>query len=69
MRIAVRSVTGNRSMWFYSDFIVEETVVLDPPGQPELTIHHMALPRILYRLEKLGYRVRLLPVPPIHAAD
>lgn len=56
-------------MWFYSDFIVEETVVLDPPGQPELTIHHMALPRILHRLEKLGYRVRLLPVPPIHAAD
>jgi len=31
--------------------------VLDPPGQPELTTHHMALPRILQRLEKLGYRV------------
>lgn len=35
----------------------EETIVLDPPGQPELTTHHMALPRILQRLEKLGYRV------------
>ena len=31
--------------------------MLDPPGQPELTTHHMALPRILQRLEKLGYRV------------
>lgn len=36
----------------------EETVVLDPPGQPELTTHHMSLPRILQNLEKLGYRVR-----------
>ncbi|KAK1041604.1 hypothetical protein LTR33_015654 [Friedmanniomyces endolithicus] len=36
----------------------EETVVLDPPGQPELMQHHTALPRILHRLEKLGYRVR-----------
>jgi hypothetical protein len=40
-----------------SDSKTEETVVLDPPGQPELTTHHMALPRILQRLEKLGYRV------------
>lgn len=31
--------------------------MLDPPGQPELTTHHMSLPRILQRLEKLGYRV------------
>lgn len=38
---------------------LEETIILDPPGQPELTIHHMALPRILHRLEKLEYRVRL----------
>ena len=40
-----------------SDSKTEETIVLDPPGQPELTTHHMALPRILQRLEKLGYRV------------
>ena len=39
----------------------EDTVVLDPPGQPELTIHHLALPRILQRLEKMGYRVRIEP--------
>jgi GPN-loop GTPase len=39
--------------------LTEETTLLDPPGQPELTIHHMALPRILQRLEKLGYRVCL----------
>ncbi|KAI7681227.1 hypothetical protein D0864_01844 [Hortaea werneckii] len=38
----------------------EDTVVLDPPGQPELTIHHMALPRILQRLEKMGYRIVIL---------
>ncbi|OTA36996.1 hypothetical protein BTJ68_02359 [Hortaea werneckii EXF-2000] len=38
----------------------EDTVVLDPPGQPELTIHHMALPRILQRLEKMGYRIVVL---------
>jgi hypothetical protein len=37
----------------------EETIILDPPGQPELTIHHSALPRILHRLEKLDYRVSL----------
>lgn len=37
----------------------EDTVVLDPPGQPELMVHHMALPRILQRLEKAGYRVGL----------
>ncbi|EMC91976.1 hypothetical protein BAUCODRAFT_312741 [Baudoinia panamericana UAMH 10762] len=35
----------------------EETVVLDPPGQPELMQHHMALPRILQRLEKVGWRI------------
>ncbi|KAI7278786.1 putative ATP binding protein [Hortaea werneckii] len=38
----------------------EDTVVLDPPGQPELTIHHLALPRILQRLEKMGYRIIIL---------
>ncbi|KAI7340037.1 putative ATP binding protein, partial [Hortaea werneckii] len=38
----------------------EDTIVLDPPGQPELTIHHLALPRILQRLEKIGYRVVVL---------
>lgn len=38
----------------------EETIILDPPGQPELTTHHQSLPNILHRLEKLGYRVRLL---------
>ncbi|KAK0274405.1 hypothetical protein LTR35_011559 [Friedmanniomyces endolithicus] len=38
-------------------FDCEETVVLDPPGQPELMQHHTALPRILHRLEKLGYRI------------
>ncbi|KAK5110688.1 hypothetical protein LTR85_000749 [Meristemomyces frigidus] len=35
----------------------EETIVLDPPGQPELMVHHMALPRILQRLERAGYRI------------
>ncbi|KAF2771398.1 hypothetical protein EJ03DRAFT_381279 [Teratosphaeria nubilosa] len=38
----------------------EETVVLDPPGQPELSMHHMALPRILQRLEHAGYRIVVL---------
>lgn len=36
----------------------EETVVLDLPGQPELMVHHLSLPRILQKLERLGYRVR-----------
>ncbi|KAF2208901.1 hypothetical protein CERZMDRAFT_48172 [Cercospora zeae-maydis SCOH1-5] len=35
----------------------EETIILDPPGQPELTIHHQSLPKILHRLEKIGYRI------------
>lgn len=43
--------------------LAEETVVLDPPGQPELTTHHAALPRILQRLEKKGHRVES---PPLH---
>ncbi|KAF2863781.1 hypothetical protein K470DRAFT_209856 [Piedraia hortae CBS 480.64] len=34
-----------------------ETLILDPPGQPELMIHHTALPRILERLEKEGNRI------------
>ncbi|KAM0712580.1 hypothetical protein Q7P35_000026 [Cladosporium inversicolor] len=38
----------------------EDTIVLDPPGQPELTTHHIALPRILQRLEKLGYRITII---------
>ncbi|GAB7326253.1 hypothetical protein MBLNU13_g10237t1 [Cladosporium sp. NU13] len=38
----------------------EDTIVLDPPGQPELTTHHMSLPRILQRLEKLGYRITII---------
>ncbi|QIW99383.1 hypothetical protein AMS68_004901 [Peltaster fructicola] len=35
----------------------EDTVILDPPGQPELTSHHTALPKILTKIEKLGYRI------------
>ncbi|SMY27612.1 unnamed protein product [Zymoseptoria tritici ST99CH_1A5] len=35
----------------------EETIILDPPGQAELTTHHTAVPRILERLEKAGYRI------------
>ncbi|KAK5107629.1 hypothetical protein LTR62_000964 [Meristemomyces frigidus] len=34
-----------------------DTIVLDPPGQPELMQHHEALPDMLERLEKLGYRI------------
>ena len=37
--------------------LLDETIVLDPPGQAELMTHHMAFPHILQRLEKLGYRV------------
>ena len=47
----------------------EETVVLDPPGQPELMQHHLALPRILQRLEKVGYRVRSPPDAYCHVID
>ncbi len=36
---------------------VEETIILDPPGQAELTTHHNAVPGLLHRLEKAGYRV------------
>ncbi|KAI5362778.1 putative GPN-loop GTPase, P-loop containing nucleoside triphosphate hydrolase [Septoria linicola] len=38
----------------------EETIILDPPGQPELTIHHQSLPNILHRLEKRGYRIVII---------
>ncbi|KAF7193722.1 GPN-loop GTPase 2 [Pseudocercospora fuligena] len=38
----------------------EETIILDPPGQPELTTHHSALPNILQKIEKLGYRVVII---------
>ena len=43
--------------------------MLDPPGQPELTTHHMALPKILHRLEKSGYRVSCLEPSSSDAAD
>lgn len=41
-----------------TSFRAEETVILDPPGQAELYSHHTAFPRILHRIEELGYRVR-----------
>nr|POE72293.1 gpn-loop gtpase 2 [Quercus suber] len=46
-----------RSFTLTSGLRIEELVILDPPGQPELSTHHEALPRILQRIEKLGYRV------------
>ncbi|CAK3877409.1 Hypothetical predicted protein [Lecanosticta acicola] len=38
----------------------EETILLDPPGQAELTTHHTALPRILQRIERAGYRIVII---------
>lgn len=54
---------------YVADCFVEETILLDPPGQAELTTHHTALPRILQRIEKSGYRVGTSLVPSIDAAD
>lgn len=34
-------------------------VLFDCPGQVELFTHHDTLPKLFWRLEKLGYRVRL----------
>lgn len=40
-----------------SESRIEETIILDMPGQAELTTHHNAIPRLLHQLEKAGYRV------------
>ncbi|KXS98210.1 hypothetical protein AC578_261 [Pseudocercospora eumusae] len=37
-----------------------ETLILDAPGQAELTTHHSALPNILRKIEKLGYRLVII---------
>lgn len=39
----------------------EDYVIFDCPGQVELYTHHSSLRNIFYRLQKLGYRVRLNP--------
>ena len=37
----------------------EDYVLFDCPGQVELYTHHSSLRNIFFRLQKLGYRVRL----------
>lgn len=37
----------------------EDYILFDCPGQVELYTHHTSLRNIFYRLQKLGYRVRL----------
>ena len=43
----------------------EDYVLFDCPGQVELFTHHDSLKRLFLRIQKLGYRVRLPPLPPI----
>nr|POE74043.1 gpn-loop gtpase 2 [Quercus suber] len=54
-----RTLNDEASVWAQamSEQWQEDLIILDPPGQPELTTHHEALPRILQRIEKLGYRI------------
>lgn len=39
----------------------EDYILLDCPGQVELFTHHSSLRNIFFRIQKLGYRVRLPP--------
>ena len=39
----------------------EDYVLFDCPGQVELFTHHSSLRNIFFRIQKLGYRVRLFP--------
>jgi hypothetical protein len=47
----------------------EDYVLFDCPGQVELYTHHSSLRNIFFRLQKLGYRVRLDPTRMITMAD
>jgi len=42
----------------------DDYVLFDCPGQVELYTHHTSLRNIFYRLQKLGYRVRITPPIP-----
>ena len=39
----------------------EDYVLFDCPGQVELFTHHSSLRNIFFRIQRLGYRVRLFP--------
>lgn len=39
-------------------------ILFDCPGQVELFTHHNTMPNLFHRLEKIGYRVRLLSLHP-----
>lgn len=39
--------------------LLDDYVIFDCPGQVELFTHHASLRNIFFRLQKLGYRVRL----------
>jgi len=43
--------------------VLDDYVLFDCPGQVELFTHHSSLRNIFFRLQKLGYRVRLLFLP------
>lgn len=45
--------------------MVEDYVLFDCPGQVELFTHHGSLRNIFMRIQKMGYRVRLPPSPPL----
>ena len=40
----------------------EDYVLFDCPGQVELFTHHDSLKRMFFRIQKLGYRVRMFPL-------
>ena len=41
----------------------DEYIIFDCPGQVELFTHHASLRNVVFRLQKLGYRVRSLSYP------
>ena len=51
-----------QNMWWLEEQLSElgeDYVLFDCPGQVELYTHHSSLRNIFFRLQKLGYRVRI----------
>lgn len=51
------NISGQKCSSF--PFALEDYILFDCPGQVELFTHHASLRNILFRIQKLGYRVSI----------
>lgn len=64
---ALEEVEHNGGRWLEDGLgrLGEDYVLFDCPGQVELFTHHASLRNLFFRIQKLGYRVRSSPFPPL----